>query len=97
EAYTDLAWIKSELGFKSEALQAYLQARDIREKLVDVYSAEIRFKSRLADNHNQVGAMQLETGKLSEALQSYEKARDLLEELTDANPTNKDLWCNLAL
>ncbi len=97
DAYWEVAGIKRELGFKNDALEAFLRAHDVWVKLVEAYPAETRFKNRLAYIYNEVGAVQLETGKLAEALQSYEKARDLFEELARANPEDRFLRCNLAL
>jgi tetratricopeptide (TPR) repeat protein len=97
DTYWAVAGIQRELGFKSEALEAFLRAHDVWVKLVEAYPAETRFKNRLAYNYNEAGAVQLETGKLAEALQSYEKARDLFEELVRANPEDRSLRCNVAL
>src|SRR5947207_1036667 len=58
-----IGMVLSKTGKPADALVAYKNALEIRQKLVDANPTNTAFQSDLAINHNNIGVLLKETGK----------------------------------
>ena len=76
-----------ETGRYAEALESFVQAKAILQKLAEAYPAVSRFEGDLAQSDQGIGSIQNLTGEFALARASFERARTILQKLADANPT----------
>ena len=68
----------------------------IHRKLAEDNPAVTDFRSRLANCHGGIAAMQSDTGQSAEALQSYRDALAIQRKLCEGNPADTEFRSHLA-
>jgi serine/threonine-protein kinase len=91
-----LGGLADEIGDKQDALTAYLESREIFQRLADAHPTVTEYQNNLARIHNNSGNLLRATGKPEEALAAYEQARAMFQKLADANPTVTEYQNSLA-
>jgi len=92
----ELGTLTNEIGDKQDALIAYRESLEIRQKLADANPGVIAFQSDLARICNSIGSLQGTTGRQAEALASFEQARVIWERLSRENPSVSEFQRSLA-
>jgi serine/threonine protein kinase/tetratricopeptide (TPR) repeat protein len=96
-AYFRVGIIRSEIGVKAEALQAYQSSRDLWEELIHDNPADRQLQHRLAECLRHIGLLQeASLGQHVQGLRAMQRAQDIYEELTAAEPDNTDFQSGLA-
>eukprot|EP00913_Durusdinium_trenchii_P010893 g10222.t1 len=86
QAFFEIGQICSEKGSKDKAVEAYLQALEIRKQLARESPESTKYQRDIADVHNNLGVIYKEIGKLPDALSSYHHAVQIYEHVMHANP-----------
>jgi len=87
DKFFQIGWISNESGDQEKAIEAYLDAIEIRIHLVEENPTVTEHQSDLAHSHNNLGILYSNTGKADEALVSFKKAIKIRENLVEENPT----------
>jgi tetratricopeptide (TPR) repeat protein len=88
--------ITSAIGSATDALDAFEQARAIREELVRLHPDDRQARIDLARTWIRIGATQGRTSRTADALESFTRARDLFEQLSREQPEDEQVVEELA-
>jgi tetratricopeptide (TPR) repeat protein len=97
-----LAGTLNNLGFLygrtklAEAVRCYEEALRIRQRLVDVAPANVKYQSDLALAHGNLGSVKLKQGEPELAADSFRKSIDVLERLRES-AGDLECGCDLAV
>jgi serine/threonine protein kinase/tetratricopeptide (TPR) repeat protein len=96
-AYFRVGIIRSEIGVKAEALQAYQSSRNLWEELIHDNPADRQLQSRLAECLRHIGRLQeASLAQHAQGLRALQRAQNIYEGLTAAEPDNTDFQSGLA-
>ncbi len=95
-AYFKSAFIASEMGTRTQALERYQQAAAILEELIAAHPEGTEYHRDLARAYHYLGAVQTDAGQLAAAQKSYEQARAIREKLTATQPDVPEYQNDLA-
>lgn len=91
DAAYDLGDLTLEIGNNQEALQAFEEARDIRERLVLEFPQDLENQRKLAYTYRTIAGQLRISGKKSESLAASDQARVIQERLLKQSPADKQL------
>lgn len=95
EAHHNLGTLYFDTNRRSEALAAYEQGREIRQRLAAA-SPTREFRRDLARSHGYIGDVQLALGQTAEALKSYTAAEQIRQALVDDDSQDVEARFQLA-
>ncbi len=93
QVYNQIGAVHRSMGKTADAMAAFRQALTIRQKLADENPNDTKFRSRLANAHNNICLVLTDT---DESLESYRRSMAIQQKLADENPTVTDFRRNLA-
>jgi serine/threonine protein kinase len=94
-ALAHVGGIQSEIGSKTEALQAYQRSRDLYRALLAERAGHAQLRADVARVDNRIGLLLVETGQAGAEV-AYHRARTALTELCGQQPNDLELQFDLA-